>query len=96
MLLKSRASVVKKKKGCIEMLPRFKIQYPMKNRGETNLQKHNLQVLYKKMRRMWKVLTSTGFYYRSTVSVIFYFANANRDRLPFIMMLSFFFKKRRE
>jgi len=24
----------KKEKGCIEMLPRFKIQYPMKNRDE--------------------------------------------------------------
>ena len=30
------------------MRPRFKIQYPMKNQGETNRQKSNLQAQGKK------------------------------------------------
>jgi hypothetical protein len=49
------------KKGCIEMLPRFKIQYPMKNQGETNRQKPKLQVPRKRKNRMWKSLTNEGF-----------------------------------
>ena len=43
------------------MLPRFKIQYPMKNQGETNRQKPKLQVPRKRKNRMWKSLTNEGF-----------------------------------
>jgi len=35
-----RESVVKKKKGWMEILPRFKIQYPMKNRGKNTKSFH--------------------------------------------------------
>ena len=31
---------LKMKKGCIEMLPRFKIQYPMKNRCKDEVEIH--------------------------------------------------------
>jgi hypothetical protein len=44
------------------MLPRFKIQYPMKNQDETNGQKLNLQVQMNKEVKMWKSLTNEGFY----------------------------------
>ncbi len=41
--------LAKKKKGWIEIRPRFKIQYPMKNRGETNSHKRNLQARLQKL-----------------------------------------------
>ena len=44
------------------MRPRFKIQYPMKNRDETNSQKLNLQVALQKYFKMWKSLTFGGFH----------------------------------
>ncbi len=40
----------------------FKIQYPMKNRCETNSQKPNWQVAKAKTEQMWKTLTTTGLF----------------------------------
>jgi hypothetical protein len=47
-LLQEIRTISRNKKGCIEMLPRFKIQYPMKNRDKDAVPNSYLQVLVEK------------------------------------------------